>query len=121
MEQGRRTALEELTFRTAELDAVLQATGFQPMIVDPEASRDFSYRARYLRNKGALLPRLHANFEYYLATQAYSLRLSADGVPDEQTYFFIVKNHKGDLKDLLERYLASVRRGVPFHLGGEKQ
>jgi hypothetical protein len=114
VEQNKRTGLEELIFKTAELDAILQEAGFRPMMVDPEASRDFSYRARYLRNKGALYPRLHANLEYYLATQAFSLRISAEGMPDEKTYFLLVKNHKGDLKELLDRYFESVRRNEPF-------
>lgn len=121
MEPYQRPPLEELVFRTAELEASLQNAGFQQMIVDPEASRDFSFRARYLRNKAADLPRLYANLEYYLATQAYSLRISAEGVPDEKTYRLLVKNHKGDLKDLLDRYLDAVRQGMPLQIEEAKK
>jgi hypothetical protein len=121
MEQNKRTALEELTITAAELEISMQDCGFQPIIVDPEATRDFSYRARFLRNKGALFPRLHANLEYYLATRSYSLRISAEGNPDEKIYFFLVKSHKGDLKELLDGYFESVRQGSPFRLDTGKK
>jgi len=121
MGQNTRSPLEELTITSATLEIIMQDAGFQPIMVDPEAARDFSYRARFLRNKGELFPRLHANLEYYLVTQAYSLRISAEGLPDEKTYFLLVKNHKGDLKELLEGYFDSVRQGMPYRLDEGKK
>jgi len=109
-----RTVVEELAFKTAELDAALQEAGFALVFSDPEAARDFSYRARYLRTKSTLYPALHAMIEYYSATKAYSLKLSASDDAENKVYLFLIKNYRGDLKKLLEHYYASVRRGVPF-------
>ena len=124
MEQTR-TTVEELAFKTAELDLALKQAGFELALADPTASRDFSYRARYMRRKSTLFPRLQANLEYYLATKSFSLRISADDPSVDQSktgsYYCLVKNYKGSLKELLERYLDSIRRGAPLMLGDSRK
>src|SRR5512143_442497 len=124
MEQTR-TTVEELAFKTAELDHALKEAGFDLALADPTASRDFSYRARYMRRKSTLFPRLQANLEYYLATKSFSLRISANDPswdPSKtESYYCLVKNYKGDLKDLLDRYFDSIRRGIPLMLGETKR
>ncbi len=120
-----RTTVEELAFKTAELDQALKQAGFDLALADPSASRDFSYRARYLRRKSTLFPRLQANLEYYLATKSFSLRISADdpasAASQTDSYYCLVKNYKGSLKELLDRYFDSIRRGVPLMLGDTKK
>ncbi len=120
MEQ-RRTTGEELAFKAAQLELALKEAGFDLALADPSASRDFSYRARYIRRKSTLFPRLQVNIEYYLATRSFSLKINADdpntGPTEEKTYYCLIKNHTGDLKELLGRYFDSVRRGVPLVLG----
>ncbi len=120
MEQTRTTG-EELAFKTAELDLALKQAGFDLALADPTASRDFSYRARYMRRKSTLFPRLQANLEYYLATKSFSLRISADDPSADpsktESFYCLVKNYKGDLKELLDRYFDAVRRGVPLLMG----
>jgi hypothetical protein len=101
--ETRRSSIEELVFRTARLDAAMQDAGFHLAFSDPEASRDFGYRARYVRGKSSLFPLLHASLEYYLASQAYSLKISAGDDSDSRIYACLVKNYRGDLKGLLER------------------
>jgi hypothetical protein len=124
MERTRST-VEELAFKTAELDEALRKAGFDLALADPSASRDFSYRARYLRGKSTFFPRLQANLEYYLATRSFSLKISADspsaGVEDMSAYSCLVKNYRGSLQELLERYFDSIRRGVPFMLGESRK
>jgi hypothetical protein len=116
--ETRRSSIEELVFRTARLDAAMQDAGFLLAFSDPEASRDFGYRARYVRGKSPLFPLLQASLEYYLASQAYSLKISAGDDSDSRVYACLVKNYRGDLKGLLERYFETVRRGVPFKIEG---
>jgi hypothetical protein len=120
-----RTTVEELAFKTAELDRALKEAGFELALADPAASRDFSYRARYLRRKSTLFPRLQANLEYYLATKSFSLRISADEPAADPlkmaSYYCLVKNYRGSLKELLDRYFDSMRRGVPLMLGDTKK
>ncbi|MHB8844392.1 MAG: hypothetical protein ACYC7L_06540 [Nitrospirota bacterium] len=112
---AKRSSSEELVFRTAQLDAAMQEAGFHLAFSDPEASRDFGYRARYVRGRSTLFPLLHASLEYYLASRSYSLKISAGGDGDDnRTYACLVKNYRGDLKDLLEQYFDSMRRGVPL-------
>lgn len=112
--ENRRSSSEELVFRTAALDAAMQNAGFHLAFSDPEASRDFGYRARYVRRKSTLFPLLHASLEYYLASKAFSLKISAGDDNENRTFACLVKNYQGDLKDLLERYFETVRRGVPL-------
>ena len=111
---AKRSSSEELVFRTAQLDAAMQEAGFHLAFSDPEASRDFGYRARYVRGRSTLFPLLHASLEYYLASRSYSLKINAGGDGDNHTYACLVKNYQGDLKGLLEQYFDSVRRGVPL-------
>jgi hypothetical protein len=108
--------MEELVFRAAGLDAAMQDAGFHLAFSDPEASRDFGYRARYVRGKSTLFPLLHASLEYYLASKAFSLKISAGDAGDNSTYACLVKNYQGDLRDLLEQYFETVRRGVPLKI-----
>jgi len=115
-----RTPVEELALKTAELDAAMKQAGFELALNDPDAARDLSYRARYLRFKSLLYPRLQANLEYYLANRSYSLRISADEGPDTKLYYFLVKSYKGSLKELLDRYFDSLRKGVPLMIGDGK-
>src|SRR5512139_2240757 len=75
--QSNRTVSEELAFKAAELDAALQEAGFHLAYTDPEAARDFAYRARYLRGKSTLFPLLNASVEYYHATKRWSIKISA--------------------------------------------
>lgn len=112
--EKKRTTIEELAFTAAELDAALKQAGFDLALADPEGARDLSYRARYLRLKSTLYPRLHAYLEYYLATRSYSLRINAEGEEDCQAYHLLVKNYKGSLHELLQQYFDSVRRGAPL-------
>ena len=115
-----RTGTEELAFKAAELDAALQGAGFLLAFSDPEASRDFGYRARYIRSRSTLFPLLNASLEYYLASKAFSLKISPSDDQERAVYSFLAKNHRGDIKDLLDRYFESVRRGTPFRIEGEK-
>jgi hypothetical protein len=115
-----RTSSEELVFKAAEIDAALQGAGFLLAYTDPEAARDFGYRARYIRGKSTLFPLLNANLEYYLASKAFSLKISPSDDKDRAVYSFLAKNHRGDLKELLEQYFESVRRGTPFKLDEQK-
>jgi hypothetical protein len=88
--------------------------GFQLVQSDPDAARDFAYRARYYRSKSGPHPALHAYLEYYSAIKAYSLKITTTDTERSGTYAFIVKNHQGDLRDLLDRYFGSMDKGVPL-------
>jgi hypothetical protein len=118
--ETNRPGTEELAFKTAELDAALNDAGFLLAYSDPEASRDFGYRARYIRGKSTLFPLLNASLEYYLASKAFSLKISASDEAGSEVYYFFTKNCRSGLKELLDRYFASVRRGVPFDLEERK-
>ncbi len=113
-----RTSGEELAFKTAELDLALTQAGFDLALADPAASRDFSYRARYFRPKSTLFPKLQASLEYYLATKSFSLKITVDDPAMDSSrakvYHCLVKNYRGSLKELLNRYFASIRKGVPL-------
>lgn len=109
-----RSGAEELAFKTAELDAALRGAGFLLAYSDPEAPRDLGYRARYVRGGSTLFPLLNASIEYYLASKAFSLKISPSDDKAGAVYTFLAKNHRGGLKELLERYFDAVRRGVPF-------
>lgn len=109
-----RSGIEELAFKAAELEAAMLDAGFHLAFADPEASRDLGYRARYVRGKSTLFPHLNASLEYYLASKAFSLKISTSDESNNKLYHLLAKNHRGDLKDLLDRYFASVRRGEPF-------
>ena len=119
--QSNRTVSEELAFKAAELDAALQEAGFHLAYTDPEAARDFAYRARYLRGKSTLFPLLTASLEYYHATRTSSLKITASEEWENRTYACLVKNFGGDMKELLENYFSAVRRGVPFTLEEPKK
>ena len=112
--EKKRTGSEEMAFKTAELDAAMQEAGFLLAYSDPEASRDFGYRARYIRARSTLFPLLNATLEYYLASKAFSLKIAPSEDGDTRTFSFLVKGYRGGLKELLEQYFASVRRGMPF-------
>jgi len=116
-----RTTIEELAFKIAELDLALRQAGFDLVLADPAASRDFSYRGTYMRRKSTLFPRLQANLEYYLATKSFSLKIIADDPSIDPSaakpYYCLVKSYKGSLKELLDRYFESMRKGVPLMLG----
>jgi hypothetical protein len=114
--ETNRTGTEELAFKTAELDAALHDAGFLLAYSDPEASRDFGYRARYIRGKSTLFPLLNASIEYYLASKAFSLKISASDEAGSVVYNFLTKNYCRGLKELLDKYFDSVRRGVPLDL-----
>jgi len=114
--ETNRTVTEELAFKTAEMDAALNDAGFLLAYSDPEASRDFGYRARYIRGKTTLFPLLNASLEYYLASKAFSLKISPSDAQENKVYSFFVKNYRGDLKELLDRYFDAVRRGAPLKL-----
>jgi hypothetical protein len=117
---AERTGTEEMAFKTAELDAALTEAGFLLAYADPDSSRDFGYRAKYIRSKSTLFPLLNASLEYYLASKAYSLKISASDDKENKVYAFLVKNYRGALKELLERYFDSVRHGTPFTLDERK-
>jgi hypothetical protein len=113
-DQQGRSPSEQLAFKAAELDGMMIAAGFKLAHADPEAARDFSYRARYIRSKSTMHPCLHAYLEYYSAVRAFSLKISASEEHLAGTYDLVVKNHRESLRDLLERYFAVVRKGVPL-------
>ncbi len=121
----KRTSGEELAFKTAELDMALTQAGFDLAHSDPAASRDFSYRARYFRRKSTLFPKLQASLEYYLATKSFSLKITVDDphldADRAKVYHCLVKNYRGGLKELLDRYFASVRKGVPLTTGDSRK
>lgn len=112
---GSSTPGEQLAFKAAELEAMMTAAGFRLAHADPEAARDFAYRARYIRSRSTLHPCLHAYLEYYSAVQAFSLKISTNDEFVSPVYQLMVKNHRGSLKDLLEQYFDAVRKGVPLH------
>ena len=112
--EAKKTSTEELAFKTAELDAALADAGFLLAYADPEASRDLGYRARYIRGKSTLFPHLNANLEYYIASRSFSLKISASDERENKVYYFLAKNYRGDIKELLDRYFDSVRKGVPL-------
>lgn len=112
--QQNRTASEELAFRAAELDAAMTEAGFKLAFSDPDAARDISFRARYIRSRSTFHPQLQAYIEYYSAARSYSLKISTTDELMSATYGFIVKNHTGSLKELLEQYFSEARRGKPL-------
>jgi hypothetical protein len=114
--ETKRTGTEELAFKAAELETAMNDAGFLLAYADPEASRDFGYRARYIRGKTTLFPHLNANLEYYIASKAFSLKISASDELENKIYYFLAKNYRGGIKELLDRYFDSVRRGVPLEL-----
>jgi hypothetical protein len=114
--EAKKTGTEELAFKTTELDTALVDAGFLLAYADPEAFRDFGYRARYIRGKSTLFPLLNATLEYYLASKSFSLKISASDELENKVYHFLAKNYRGDIKELLDRYFASVRKGVPLTL-----
>jgi len=115
------TVSEELAFKTAELDAAMREAGFHLAFADPEASRDFGYRAQYLRSKSTMHPLLNANLEYYHAVKAFSLKISTTDERQSKTYVFLAKNYRGNIKELLNTYFDSVRKGVPLKIDEKKQ
>jgi hypothetical protein len=114
--EAKKTSTEELAFKTAELDTALADAGFQLAYADPEAFRDLGYRARYIRGKSTLFPLLNANLEYYIASKSFSLKISASDELENKVYYFLAKNYHGGIKELLDRYFAAVRKGVPLTL-----
>ncbi|MEK6743567.1 MAG: hypothetical protein AABZ15_08155 [Nitrospirota bacterium] len=114
------TVSEELAFKAAALDTAMQEAGFHLAFSDPEASRDFGYRARYIRSKSTMHPLLNANLEYYHAVKAFSLKISTTDEQHSQTYELLAKNYGGDIKELLNSYFATVRKGVPLKIEGKK-
>ena len=114
------TVAEELAFKTAELDAAMQEAGFHLAFFDPEAARDFGYRARYIRSKSTMHPLLNANLEYYHAVKAFSLKISTTDVQQSKTYEFFAKNYGGDIKELLTSYFSAVRKGAPLMIEEKK-
>lgn len=114
------TVTEELAFKAAELDAAMQEAGFHLAFSDPEASRDLGFRARYIRSKSTMHPLLNANLEYYHAVKAFSLKISTSDEQQSRTYEFLAKNFGGDIKDLLNSYFSTVRKGAPLKIGGTK-
>lgn len=114
------TTSEALAFKTAALDSAMQEAGFHLAFSDPEAARDFGYRARYMRSKSTMHPLLNASLEYYHAVKAFSLKISTTDEQQSKTYAFLVKNHGGDLKELLESYFLTVRKGTPLKIEEKK-
>ncbi|MDH4162963.1 MAG: hypothetical protein OEW15_09785 [Nitrospirota bacterium] len=114
----KRTPVEELVFTVAGFEAIMGEAGFALGQSDPQAIRDLSYRARYLRMSSGPEPRLYAYLEYYLAARAFSLKISPAPEDGNEPYRFLVKNHKGSLKELLEGYFAAVRNGALHHHAG---
>lgn len=108
------SAIEELAFKTAELDAAMTDAGFHLAHTDGDAARDFSYRARYIRSRSTYHPLLQAYLEYYSAVRAYSLKISTTDEQAAATYALIVKNRRGSLRDLLAEYFNAVRKGIPL-------
>jgi hypothetical protein len=108
------TASETLAFKIAELDAAMQEAGFHLAFSDPEAARDFGYRARYIRSKSTMHPLLNANLEYYIAVKAFNLKISTTDEQQSKTYEFFAKNYGGDIKELISNYFSTVRKGVPL-------
>lgn len=113
------TVSEELAFKTVELDAAMLDAGFHLAFSDPEASRDLGYRARYIRSKSTMYPLLNASLEYYHAVKAFSLKISTTDEQQSKTYEFLAKNYGGDIKELLNRYFSTVRKGVPLTIEGK--
>ena len=111
---ANRSGAEELAFQTAAMDAALRDAGFLLAYSDPEAPRDLGYRARYVRGKSAQFPLLNASIEYYLASKAFSLKISPSDDAYKAVYTLLAKNQRGDLKELLVKYFASVQRGEPL-------
>ena len=59
-------------------------------------------------------PLLHANLEYYQAVKAFSLKISTADEQQSRTYAFLAKNYRGDIRELLNSYFSTVRKGVPL-------
>jgi len=106
----------ELPFKAAELDAAMQEAGFHLAFADPEAPRDFGYRARYIRSKSTMHPLLYANLEYYHAVKAFSLKISTTDEQQGKAYELLAKNYGGDIKELLSSYFSSARKGIPLKI-----
>jgi len=114
------TAANDLAFKAAELDGAMQEAGFHLALSDPEAARDFGYRARYIRSKSTMHPLLNANLEYYHAVKAFSLKISTTDEQQSRTYDFLAKNYRGNIKELLNSYFSAVRKGVPLKIEEKK-
>ena len=115
------TVFEELALKTVELEAAMQEAGFHLAFSDPEAVRDFGYRARYIRSRSTMHPLLNANLEYYLAVKAFSLKISTTDEQQTKTYEFLAKNYRGDIKELLTSYFSAVRKGAPLKVEEDKR
>ena len=111
---------EELAFKTVELNAAMQESGFHLAFSDPEAMRDLGYRARYIRSKSTMHPLLNASLEYYHAIKAFSLKISTTDEQQSRTYELLAKNYRGDIKELLNSYFSNVRKGVPLKIEEKK-
>jgi len=107
------TVAGDLAFKAAELDAAMLEAGFHLAFSDPEAARDFGYRARYIRSRSTMHPLLNANLEYYHAVKTFSLKISTTDEQQSKTYEFLAKNYGGDIKELLKNYFSTVRKGAP--------
>ena len=115
------TVAGDLAFKAAELDAAMLEAGFHLAFSDPEAARDFGYRARYIRSKSTMHPLLTANLEYYHAIKAFSLKISTSDEQQSRLYGLLAKNYGGDIKELLGSYFSSVRKGEPLNIGEQKR
>ena len=114
------TVAGDLAFKAAELDAAMLEAGFHLAFSDPEAARDFGYRARYIRSRSTMHPLLNANLEYYHAVKTFSLKISTTDEKRSGIYELLAKNCGGDIKELLKSYFSAVRRGVPLEIGRNK-
>lgn len=119
--QQRLSGIEQLAFEADKLNTSMIKAGFFLARYDDTSLKDMAYRADYIRSKTTLFPTLHVKFEYYLATRAYNLKISATSESDEKIFNCLIKNSKDDLDNLLNDYFMSTRRGVKFNPAEKKR
>jgi len=106
-----RTGTEELVFKTGEIDNALQDAGFLLAYADPEASRDFGYRARYIRGKSTPVPPAEREPRNTISrSKAFSLKDQPLDEPGAERSTRSSEEYRGDLQGAFcDRYFDSVR------------
>jgi len=85
---NEQTVTEELAFKTAEMDAALNDAGFLLAYSDPKRRGTSGIGRGISAGKTTLFPLLNANLEYYLASKAFSLKISPSDAQENKVYSF---------------------------------